>query len=322
MARRITLALERYDRHLPFYFDQLDVPKAYDLVPLEVGMAPGRRDGEDRHGRMLKGNEFDAAETSLASYIIAKSRQAPFTAIPVFPRRLFSQNHYFVAENAPYRTPADLKGKRVIFWAFQVTMSVLAKGDWKRNYGLDWRDVEILTLRPEELSFPGLPIRQLPANTDPLEMLRNGDADMYIDPHPPAGATSGRDGIRRLFPDTQAECRRYFKKFGYYPIMHLIALRNETAKTEPDLPRTLMRLWEDARALTEEYYHDPGYALSAFAEQQFHQQQRDMAENLWPSGLQINRVNLEHFMENMIDQGLLKEPFPIDDLFHPSVRDT
>ncbi|HEX4040511.1 MAG TPA: hypothetical protein VHY10_02335 [Xanthobacteraceae bacterium] len=161
MPRRITLALERYDRHLPFQLGQLDVPKEYDLVPLEVGMVPGRRNGEDRHGRMLKGNEFDAAETSLASYIIARSRGAPFTAIPVFPRRLFSQNHYFVAENAPYRTPSDLKGKRVIFWAFQVTMSVLAKGDWKRNYGLDWRDVEILTLRPEELSFPGLPITRL-----------------------------------------------------------------------------------------------------------------------------------------------------------------
>jgi 4,5-dihydroxyphthalate decarboxylase len=322
MARRITLALERYDRHLPFHLGQLDVPKEYDLVPLDVGMAPGRRDGEDRHGRMLKGNEFDAAETSLASYLIARSRNMPFTAIPVFPRRLFSQNHYFVAEKAPYRTPADLKGKRVIFWAFQVTMSVLAKGDWKRNYDLDWRDVEILTLRPEELTFPGLSITQLPANTDPLEMLRSGKADMYVDPHPPAAALSGRDGIRRLFSDTPSECRRYFKKYGYYPIMHLMALRNDTVQAAPDLPRTLMRLWEEARLIAEDCYHDPGYALSAFAEQEFHRQKRDMAENIWPSGLKNNRMNLEHFMENMLDQGLLKEPIPIDDLFHPSVRDS
>lgn len=322
MARRITLALERYDRHLPFYSGQLNVPTEYDLTPLEVGMVPGRRNGEDRHGRMLKGQEFDVAETSLASYIIARSRQAPFTAVPVFPRRLFSQNHCFVSENAPYRTLADLKGKRVIFWAFQVTMSVLAKGDWKREYGLDWRDLEILTLRPEELSFPGLPITQLPVGTDPLEMLRSGRADMYVDPHPPAGATSGRDGIRRLFSDTPAECRRYFKKYGYYPIMHLLALRNDIAQVEPDLPLALIRLWDEARTIAEEYYHDPGYALSPFAEQQYQQQKHDMADNLWPSGLKINRVNLDHFMENMIDQGLLKKPIPIDELFHPSVRDT
>ncbi|HEX4040510.1 MAG TPA: hypothetical protein VHY10_02330 [Xanthobacteraceae bacterium] len=102
--------------------------------------------------------------------------------------------------------------------------------------------------------------------------------------------------------------------------MHLIALRNDTVQSAPELPRTLMRLWEEARGITEIYYHDPGYALSAFAEQQFHQQKHDMAENIWPSGLAANRVNLEHFTENMVDQGLLKEPLPIDDLFHPSVR--
>jgi 4,5-dihydroxyphthalate decarboxylase len=104
--------------------------------------------------------------------------------------------------------------------------------------------------------------------------------------------------------------------------MHLIALRNDTVAAAPGLPRTLMDLWEKARIITEDYYHDPGYALLPFAEQQFHRQKRDMAENIWPSGLKINRVNLDHFMENMIDQGLLKTPIPIDELFHPSVRES
>lgn len=321
MTRRVTLALERYDRHLPFFFNQLNVPKGYDLVSYEVGMAPRRRHGDDRHGRMLKGGEFDAAETSLASYIIARSRGEPFTAIPIFPRRLFSQNHQFVLDGAPYQQPADLKGKRVIFWAFQVTMSVLAKGDWKREYGLDWRDVQILTQHPEELNFPGLPITQLPPNTDPLQMLREGKAEMYVNPHPPGEAISGRHGIRRLFPDTQAECRRYQKKYGYYPIMHLIAMTDELAKAEPEFPRILMQLWEEAREFTEEYYHDPSYSVSAFTEQLYVQQKNEMG-NIWTSGLKANRVNLEHFMENMVDQGLLKKPMPIDELFHPSVRDT
>ena len=321
MARRITLALERYDRHLPFYFDQLDVPKAYDLVPLEVGMAPGRRDGEDRHGRMLKGNEFDAAETSLASYIIAKSRQAPFTAIPVFPRRLFSQNHYFVAENAPYRTPADLKGKRVIFWAFQVTMSVLAKGDWKRNYGLDWRDVEILTLRPEELPFPAFrsgSFRPIPIPWKCCETAMRTCTSTHIH-------RRGRPRAAMAFaalPRYTGKCRRYFKKFGYYPIMHLIALRNETAKAEPDLPCTLMRLWEDARALTEEFTTIPATPFRHLPSSNFINSNATWQKIFGRAGCRMNRVNLEHFMENMIAQGLLKEPLPIDDLFHPSVRDT
>ena len=72
MPTRITLALDRYDRHVPFFLGQLSVPPDIDLVPLEVGMVPPRRHGIDRHARMLRKHEFDAAEVSLASYIVAK----------------------------------------------------------------------------------------------------------------------------------------------------------------------------------------------------------------------------------------------------------
>ena len=62
---------------------------------------------------MLRDGEFDAAETSLASYIVARSRGLPFTAIPVFPRRLFSQNHIFVHADSNISAPTDLAGKRI-----------------------------------------------------------------------------------------------------------------------------------------------------------------------------------------------------------------
>ena len=94
----LTIALDRYDRHIPLFMGAVEAPFAYQA--LEVGMVPPRRDGIDRHGRMLRGLEFDAAEVSLASYIIARTRGVPLTAVPVFPRRLFSQNHIFVNKAA------------------------------------------------------------------------------------------------------------------------------------------------------------------------------------------------------------------------------
>jgi 4,5-dihydroxyphthalate decarboxylase len=104
--------------------------------------------------------------------------------------------------------------------------------------------------------------------------------------------------------------------------MHLIALTNDIVRAEPELPRVLMKLYEDARLITEEYYHDPGYAVSVFAEQDYQRQKNEMGDNLWTSGLKANRVNLQHFMENMVDQGLVEKSLPIEDLFHPSVLDT
>ncbi|MGE4220496.1 MAG: ABC transporter substrate-binding protein, partial [Alphaproteobacteria bacterium] len=151
----LTMALDLYDRHIPLFLGQVASPPGLHIEVLEVGMVPPRRHGVRRHARMLHGQEFDIAEVSLASYIMARAAGAPFTAVPVFPRRLFSQNHIFVAESSDIRTPQDLAGKRVAIWAFQVTMSVLARGDLARDYGVDWRDIVWMTQHPEEIPWSG-----------------------------------------------------------------------------------------------------------------------------------------------------------------------
>ena len=36
---RVTIALERYDRHMPFFLGQVGTTERIELVPLEVGPA-------------------------------------------------------------------------------------------------------------------------------------------------------------------------------------------------------------------------------------------------------------------------------------------
>ena len=108
-----SLALDRYDRHMPFFDLSVRLPRGLDLQVLQVGQANALRDGSNRHERMLRDGAFDAAETSLASYIVAKARGLPFTAIPIFPRRLFSQGQIFVNAQSGISAPADLAGRTV-----------------------------------------------------------------------------------------------------------------------------------------------------------------------------------------------------------------
>ena len=131
-----------------------------------------------------------------------------------------------------------------------------------------------------------------------------------------------RDGIRRLFPDTQAECARHIKRRGYFPIMHLIAIKDEVAQSHPEIPFLLMRLWDEAKSIADDFYHDPGFSLSTMAEQQYQSQKNSWGADLWPSGLTSNRANLELFIEDMLDQGLIKERIPLETLFHESTLDT
>jgi 4,5-dihydroxyphthalate decarboxylase len=324
-TRKIRFALERYDRHVPFFMKAVAAREGIEIVDLEVGMAPPRRDGIERHARMLHGHEFDAAEMSLCSYIMARSRGAEITATPVFPRRLFSQNHMFVNPDAGIRTPADLAGKRVCIWAWQVTMSVLAKGDLKTYYGVPFDKIDWLAFRAEELPWdppPGIRLRRTPEGRDVGDLLIKGEIDALISPHPPHSVLDGHPKIRRLFPDTKAECFAHFRRTGYYPIMHLVSFDNALIKGAPELPRTILDLWEDAKRQADDFYVDPGYSLLAFARNEYEWQREAMGPDIWPSGLKANRANLEQFIGYCHDQGLIARPMPVDSLFHSSVLDT
>ena len=45
----LSIALDRYDRHIPFFMGLVKTPPSFDLRALKVGMVPPRRDGVDRH---------------------------------------------------------------------------------------------------------------------------------------------------------------------------------------------------------------------------------------------------------------------------------
>lgn len=321
--REVSIALERYDRHIPFFMGLVEPPPGITLNALEVGMVPPRRDGVDRHKRMLVDLEFDMAEVSIASYIVARQRGVPLTAVPCIPRRLFSQNHIFVGSDSGITHPSHLAGKRVAVWAFQVTMSVLAKGDMQTEYGLPWREVIWVTQRPEEIaSDAGADhIERMPEGRTGADMLLSGEVDAYIDPHPPEEIFAD-PRVRRLFEDTPAECRRYFEKYGCYPIMHMLAIKDELVEEYPDMPRELMRMWDDAREQAYEFYVDHNYTVLPFGRYDYERNREAFPGNFWPSGVAANRANFEQFIGYMVDQELLPAPVSVDSLFHESVLDT
>jgi 4,5-dihydroxyphthalate decarboxylase len=128
--------------------------------------------------------------------------------------------------------------------------------------------------------------------------------------------------VRRLFADADAEELRYFKKYGYWPIMHIMAIRNDAVARDPGLPRAVMEMYAQARALAQDYFSDPNWSSLAFGRRYFEREQEKFGVDIWPSGLAKNRKNLEQFMMYSRDQGLIKGDFAVDDLFETSVRDT
>lgn len=322
---QLTIALERYDRHVAFFNGTVPPIEGIELAALEVGESAVKRDGTDRHHRMLHGLEFDIAEVSLASYIMAIAREPdlPIIALPIFPRRLFSQSQMYVSGRARIEKPADLIGKKVGVHAFQVTLSVLAKGDLKLEYGVPWEKMSWVCMNAENqpLTFAAdVSVTRVPAGSEIGRMLIEGEIDALFSPQPRPSMLAAPGSYRRLFPDAKAEETRYFRKFGFWPIMHLMAVKREAVRKAPHLPRALMAACEAAKRLAYDFYCDSNYSVLAWARGAYEEQRSVLGEDPWPNGLAANRKNLEQFIGYCVDQRLIGRPIPVERMFEPTTH--
>lgn len=318
---KLTMALAHYDRHLPF-FDGTVRPEGIDLAVLEVGESIPLKHGTDRHGRMLQRGEFDICEVSLSSYLMAKSRDMSFTAVPVFPRRLFSQSQIWVNVNAGIRAPKDLVGRKVGLNTFQTTLSVLAKGDLQSEYSVPWRDIEWYVAREETVAFTpekDVRIHVIPRGKKIGEMLDQGEIDSIMMPRPPEPLLHGSKSITRLFANARDEELKYFRKNGFFPIMHILVFKEEILKDNPWVAGRVVKAFAQAKEICRHYYDDPNWSWLAWGKHFMEEQQYLLGDDPWPLGVKRNRANLERFMGYSLDQGLMAKKMPVEELFHESM---
>jgi 4,5-dihydroxyphthalate decarboxylase len=314
---RLTMALSLYDRHVPFFDRTVDV-RNVDLQVLAVGESNFLRDGLNRHHRMLMDQEFDACEVSLSSYMMAKSQGLPFTAIPVFPRRLFSQSHIWVNGDSSIREPKDLIGGKVGVITFQTTLSVQMKGDIQSEYGVPWREIDWYVAAEEPIQFTPpaeVNLRRIPANKKMVQLLESGDIDALVTPRPPVATSASAAKIRRLFSDPRQEERCYFRKHGFFPVMHVIALKESSVRKYPWVPPALIEAFKKAHEIYRTYYADPNWTTLTWARHLFEEEQELLGRDLWPIGLVGNQNNLKIFSDYMVEQGLLSNALPLQGLF-------
>jgi 4,5-dihydroxyphthalate decarboxylase len=321
---QLTLAVAHYDRHIPL-LDGSVQPEGIHLTVLEVGQAVRGKHGAGRHGRMLKHGEFDFAEVSLSSYLVARDRGRPVLAIPVFPRRLFSMSNMYVYLPAGIRSPHDLVGRRVGLNSYQTSLSVLAKGDLAHEYGVPWKQISWVTAREETIPFEApaeVRLERSPPGGDLGRLLAEGELAALFVPHPPRVVLERDPRVGPLFPDAQAEETRYFQKNGYYPIMHVVCVRADVLEGDPWTARAIFEAFEQARAASLCYYEDPNWSRFAWGRHYVEEERRLLGMDPWRNGLVANRVNLDRFIRYEHEQGLISHDLAVDALFAESTLDT
>src|SRR5215470_14427556 len=117
----------------------------------------------DAFRRMVRGSEFDVCELAFTTYLCAKSFGKPFTAIPVFPARIFHHGAVRYNIKAGIRDPKDLEGKIVgVHRGYTVTTGVWARSILQHEYGVDIRKITWLVSGDEHVAEFRPPANVLP----------------------------------------------------------------------------------------------------------------------------------------------------------------
>src|SRR5262249_12401480 len=160
------------------------------IQPEGMELVPTYSHPSETFWRQLKFGEFDIAEMSLSSYLIARSRgTADMIAIPVFPSRLLFQTWLAGAEGSAIRDPGDLAGKRIGVPEYQMTAALWMRGILDHDFGVSQYKVDWHMERTEELSHggatgftppPGISFHRIPPDKSMAAMLIEGELEAAL----------------------------------------------------------------------------------------------------------------------------------------------
>jgi 4,5-dihydroxyphthalate decarboxylase len=322
MAVRLTLACGASDRTLPLMLGEVK-PQGIDLTFLR--MYP-----EEVFWRMTRHAEFDAAEMSMSSYMLRRSRgDDSLIAIPVFTSREFRHSCVWVRADAGIGSPRDLKGKRIGAAEWQLTANLWIRGFLRDDYGLDAADMRWFLgglyqpgrVEKLALEIPGVELNQIEPHQTLSQMLQDGELDAVIGPRPPAGFPGPR--VRRLFEDFRSVEREYFSRTRVFPIMHTVVIRRDVLEQDAWIARSLYDAFCQAKRLTMAELGDPVVLSTSLPWQvaEVEATRELMGEDYWPYGLEPNRKTLETLMRYSREQGIAERSVPLEQLFASSTLD-
>jgi 4,5-dihydroxyphthalate decarboxylase len=303
-------------------------PDGIDLVPTVLHPS-------ELFWRQLRFAEFDIAEMSVSSLMIARSKgDDRFVGIPVFTTRRFFHTTTLVRRAARIETPADLKGKRVGVPEYQQTAALWSRGALQHEFGVAPKDMEFWMERPPARSHggatgftppPGVTVNQIPPEKSIGSMMLAGELDAVIfylvDPNLIDRSTANlheHPDIKPLFPDPLAEGIRYYRKTGLYPINHGMVIKRELAEKHPWAVTNILKAFNRANDFAEkqriahaEYHLETGL-LPAGAS-------KALRTPLIAHGMVANRLVLETIAQYSLEQGLTPRLMKLDELFAASM---
>lgn len=331
----LKFAANRYDKIEPLINNEVqirDVELQYTQLPIA-----------EIFYRQLKNAEFDISDMSISFYLIAKSLgKLPYVAIPVFPMREFFHSRIVVSKHSGITRPEDLKEKRFGLPEYAVTASLWTRAVLQHEFGIPLDGMEWFVERPltDSLAFAagwknptGMKISEIPRDKSLLSMLDSGELDaafIYRQEIKSRMERSTEDmfgpghHVKKLFPDQKSETIRYYQKTGYYPINHLMVIRESIAEKYPELPMQIFSALEESKQIAQQRNRRLAFANNSFVWLDSLQEEIDsvLGQDPFPYGIQKNSKILSALLQYSLEQGLTTRKLTFEEMFHKSTLST
>jgi 4,5-dihydroxyphthalate decarboxylase len=244
--------------------------------------------------RVVNDLEFDIAELSIVTFLIAKSLGVPMVLMPavMFAR---IQHPYLVYDTGRGRiAPKDLEGRRVGVAYYTTTTST-----WLRHVLATDHSVDVSKIRWVALSGPQNRAFQDPANVERLttdkslvDLLKAGTVDAIVIAPAPDDPRFAPviDNPRQAAVD-------WHRRTGAIQLNHLVAVKQELTRERPDLVREAYRMLLASKAAGGPVTQD--------------------GIDLIPYGLEANRRNLDVAIDAVHGQGMIPRRYAVEELFDP-----
>jgi 4,5-dihydroxyphthalate decarboxylase len=331
---RLNLACEEYDRTRRL-LDGTVRPDEIEIVAHKL--AP-----QETFARMLSSQEFDVAEMSISYYLTLKSSgKVPFTAIPVFPMRMFFHTKLLRRSGFGVSAPPDLKGIKIGVEEYGMSLAIWIRAILQHEFlvplnSVEWFVKSVTNRNLAKLASvkppPDIRIQLVPPDANMMAMLSEGKIDVAF-PYartfrtsPDDLQTNGETGneVTPLFDDAKGEAIRYFKKTGFFPMNHVIVVREKILEDFPWASIALLDAFQRSKELSYEEAATTSSRPTNFVwlEELQREVESLFGNDPYPYGFRTNRKIIGALTGYALEQGIVSHEISPEELFADNTLDS
>jgi 4,5-dihydroxyphthalate decarboxylase len=247
---------------------------------------------------LVRDARFDLAEVAIVTFLQAKLYGKPYVLMPA---TVVGRGQLHTIAYNPERGhlgPGDLNGKTLGVRAYTQTTGAWVRGILAEDYGVDLSTINWITFEDGHVAEYHDPpnVHRAPEGKQLVQMLLDGEIDAAV-----VGDKFPDPRLKPLIPEPEAANHAWSQKHGGVPINHMLVIREQLARSRPDVVREVYRVFREAKKA----------AFTAAGVPEL---------DPWRFGIDANRRSLEIIIDFAVKQGLLPRPFAVDELFTDAMR--